>query len=139
MDAFSIPDLISGQAAAKGRYLEFLRRDSLSMGVYTLPQGGVDPQKPHAEDEVYYVLGGTASISVGDEQRAVAPGDLIYVDKEVEHRFHTITADLSLLVFFAPAEGTMPSAPQRGTHEASRPQAEGSLPSAERSQPPATS
>jgi len=105
MDAFSIPDLLGGQDASQVRYLEFLRNDSLSMGVYTLPRGGVDPQQPHAEDEAYYVLGGHACISVGGEERAVAPGDLIFVAKDIEHRFHTITADLSLLVFFAPAEG----------------------------------
>ena len=106
MDAFSIPDLLSGQDASQVRYLEFLRKDSLSMGIYTLPQGAADPQQPHAEDEAYYVLGGRASIHVGGEERAVAPGDLIFVAKDVEHRFHTITADLSLLVFFAPAHGT---------------------------------
>ena len=104
MDALSIPDLLSAQDASIGAYLEFLRRDSLSIGIYLLPKGGVDPQTPHAEDEAYYVLGGYASISVGGEERAVAPGDLIFVAKEVEHRFHTIRADLSLLVFFAPAE-----------------------------------
>ena len=106
MDAFSIPDLLGGQDVSQVRYLEFLRQDSLSTGVYTLPRGGVDPQKPHAEDETYYVLGGHASIHVGGEERAGAPGDLIFVAKGVEHRFHTITADLSLLVFFAPAEGS---------------------------------
>jgi quercetin dioxygenase-like cupin family protein len=104
MDSYSIPELL-GDGSRVG-YLEFLRKDSLSIGVYTLPQGGVDPQKPHAEDEAYYVLSGRASITVGDEARAVEPGDLIFVAKGVEHRFHTISADLKLLVFFAPAEGS---------------------------------
>ena len=102
--------MLRDQDASKVRYLEFLRRDSLSLGVYTLPVGGVDLQKPHAEDEAYYVLGGHASITVGDEARSVGPGDLIFVAKDLVHRFHTITSDLSLLVFFAPAEGTISSA-----------------------------
>ena len=110
MDSFSITDILRGQDASKVRYLEFLRRDSLSLGVYMLPQGGVDAQKPHAEDEAYYVLGGHASITVGDEVRSVGPGDLIFVAKDLMHFFPTITSDLSLLVFFAPAEGTMSSA-----------------------------
>jgi hypothetical protein len=34
----------------------------------------------------------------------VASGDLIFVLARQEHRFHSITAELVLLVIFAPAE-----------------------------------
>lgn len=37
---------------------------------------------------------------------AVEPGSLIFVAANIEHRFHTITEDLTVLVFFAPAEST---------------------------------
>jgi quercetin dioxygenase-like cupin family protein len=43
-------------------------------------------------------------IRVGTEEQAVAPGSLIFVPANVEHRFHSIAEDLSLLVLFAPAE-----------------------------------
>jgi quercetin dioxygenase-like cupin family protein len=36
--------------------------------------------------------------------REVAAGDLIFVPAHEEHRFHSITAELVLLVIFAPAE-----------------------------------
>jgi mannose-6-phosphate isomerase-like protein (cupin superfamily) len=74
------------------------------MGLYVLPMGGVDPQLPHSEDEVYYVVNGKAQIKVADEDRAVQAGSVVYVEKNVEHRFHSIEQDLTLLVFFAPAE-----------------------------------
>jgi len=106
MDSFSITKLLHGQDATKVRYLEVLRKASMSMGVYMLPKGAADPQQPHAEDEAYYVLGGHAEIRVGDEDRVVEPGDLVFVAKGVEHHFHAITSDLSLLVFFAPAESS---------------------------------
>ena len=77
---------------------------SLSAGLYTLPAGGVDPQRPHGEDEVYYVASGRGRILVGTDDRAVGPGTVVYVPAGVEHRFHTIAEDLSILVFFAPAE-----------------------------------
>lgn len=102
MEAFDLPILAqSGQ-----RYNEFLRKPSLSMGVYRLPAGGVDPQRPHTEDEVYYVASGRAQIKVGDEDRAVGPGSIVFVAANVEHRFHSITEGLTVLVFFAPAEYT---------------------------------
>jgi mannose-6-phosphate isomerase-like protein (cupin superfamily) len=43
-------------------------------------------------------------VTVGDEERAIGPGSVIFVAAGVTHRFHSITADLSLLVFFAPPE-----------------------------------
>ena len=47
-----------------------------------------------------------AQITVADEDHPVGPGSLVYVPAQVDHRFHDITEDLEILVFFAPAEGT---------------------------------
>src|SRR3712207_4430718 len=85
-------------------YLEFLRVPSLSVGLYCLPAEGTDPQQPHTEDEVYYVVQGHATIRVAAEDRPVGPGSIVFVAAGVEHRFHTIQEDLVILVFFAPAE-----------------------------------
>jgi mannose-6-phosphate isomerase-like protein (cupin superfamily) len=106
MDAFNVDDLVDRHAEVDGPYLEFLRETSLSMGLYRLPAGGTDPQEPHTEDEVYYVVSGSAMVRVGDETRPVGPGDVIFVEKLVDHRFFDIEEDLDVLVFFAPAEGT---------------------------------
>ena len=106
MHAYEIDDLIAQQAAGEKLYLEFLRVPDLSMGLYALPAGGKDPQNPHKEDEVYYILSGAGMIRVGEEDRPVKAGSVIYVAKEVEHRFHSITEDLKILVFFAPPESS---------------------------------
>jgi mannose-6-phosphate isomerase-like protein (cupin superfamily) len=106
MNAFTIEELTRGQEWSRVRYEEFLRRDSMSLGIYMLPRGSTDPQKPHAEDEVYYVVSGRGAISVGQEEQAVAPGSIIYVAKHVEHRFHSISDDLKLLVLFAPSQSS---------------------------------
>ena len=96
---------LAGRRAAQGRpYLEFLRVASLSAGLYVLPAGGVDPQSPHAEDEVYVVLRGRARVTVGGEVDEVRPGDTVYVPAGVPHRFHDIAEELHLLVVFAPPE-----------------------------------
>jgi mannose-6-phosphate isomerase-like protein (cupin superfamily) len=67
MQAFELTQLISQQKSNGRLYLEFLRVPDLSMGLYVLPAGGMDPQSPHTEDEVYYVVSGKAKIKVGDE------------------------------------------------------------------------
>ncbi|HMF58549.1 MAG TPA: cupin domain-containing protein [Pyrinomonadaceae bacterium] len=107
MDTFDISQLRSERKRSERLYLEFLRVQSLSMGVYELPAGATDPQKPHTEDEVYYVVRGRAIAQVGTEASPVQAGSIIFVAANIEHRFHTITEDLSLLVFFAPAEESL--------------------------------
>ena len=104
MDAFELTALLDEHARSNKSYLEFLRVPSLSAGVYRLLAGGVDPQSPHTEDEVYYVISGKALIRVGDEDRSVDAGSIVFVAAHVPHRFHTIKEDLTVLVFFAPAE-----------------------------------
>jgi mannose-6-phosphate isomerase-like protein (cupin superfamily) len=98
-------DQLEQQRAQTGKsYLEFLRVPAISAGVYTLPAGATDPQKPHKEDEMYYVVRGRAHMQVGAENRAISRGSVIFVGADVEHRFYDIVEELVVLVFFAPAE-----------------------------------
>ena len=98
-------DDVRGERERSGELsLEFLRVPALSLSVYELPAGAEDPQKPHAEDEVYYVVGGRAKFDVDGEQRPIAPGDVVFVAAEVPHKFVEIEDDLTLLVVFAPAK-----------------------------------
>jgi len=107
MDAFELADLLAERERSNKLYLEFLRVPALSMGLYILPAGGVDPQQPHTEDEVYYIVSGRGAFRCGEEDRPVAAGSLLYVPAHVQHRFHTIEEQLEILVFFAPAEASL--------------------------------
>lgn len=104
MQIFNIDQLIAEQVVGERPYLEFLRQPSMSLGLYVLPVGGKDPQSPHEEDEVYYIISGRGQITVGDEVQTVQPGSIIFVAAHVPHKFHSISEKLQILVFFAPAE-----------------------------------
>ncbi|MCI0709648.1 MAG: cupin domain-containing protein [Chloroflexi bacterium] len=104
MDAFKLEDLLRQHDEHGKLYLEFLRYPSMSMGLYRLPAGGEDSQQPHNEDEVYYIVSGRAKISLAHQVQAVSAGSIVYVAKHIEHHFHDIEEDLTILVFFAPAE-----------------------------------
>jgi mannose-6-phosphate isomerase-like protein (cupin superfamily) len=101
---FHIDDLDRQRAASGKRYLEFTRVQAMSAGVYVLPKGGIDPQKPHREDEMYYVVKGRARMQIGSDHAEVKAGSVIFVEAELEHRFYDIKEELEVLVFFAPAE-----------------------------------
>jgi mannose-6-phosphate isomerase-like protein (cupin superfamily) len=49
------------------------------MGLYVLPEEGVDHQEPHEQDEVYYVVSGRAKIEVEGENRDVKAGSVVYI------------------------------------------------------------
>ena len=100
----SITDLQNHRKQSGKRYSEFLRVPTMSAGVYVLPAGGTDPQSPHKQDEMYYVVRGRARLQAGSEDHAVSEGSIIFVAAGVEHRFYEITEELMALVFFAPAE-----------------------------------
>lgn len=104
MRAFEMNDLIMQQQTEERSYLEFIRQTSMSVGLYRLNAGDVDRQKPHAQDELYYIVQGKGVINVDGEDRSVQPGSIVFVPARVEHFFHFITEDLITLVFFAPAE-----------------------------------
>lgn len=85
-------------------YLEFLRVPAMSAGLYVLAAGATDLQKPHHEDEMYYVVRGRGRFRAGDQDCEVSAGSVLFVAAEVEHKFYDITEELAVLVFFAPAE-----------------------------------
>jgi quercetin dioxygenase-like cupin family protein len=101
---FTTADLEQQRAQANQRYREFLRVPSMSAGLYVLAAGATDPQRPHHEDEMYYVIRGRARFSAGEDDSEVSAGSVLFVAAEVEHRFYDIAEEIAVLVFFAPAE-----------------------------------
>jgi mannose-6-phosphate isomerase-like protein (cupin superfamily) len=85
-------------------YLEFCRLAVMSAGVYVLKAGSTDTQSAHQQDEMYYVVRGRARLRAGEHDQVVKQGSIILVAAKVEHRFYDIQEEMTLLVFFAPAE-----------------------------------
>jgi len=47
------------------------------------------------------VLSGRARMQLGEEERAVGPGSLLYISASIAHSFFEIEEDMTLLVIFA--------------------------------------
>ncbi|MFE9251886.1 cupin domain-containing protein [Streptomyces sp. NPDC007088] len=105
MKAFRLDELEVERAVNDGAYLQFLREKNMSVGLYALDAGSTDPQQPHRQDEVYFVVSGRAAITVGAETTEVARGSVVFVPAGTPHRFHHISEDLRVLVVFSPPEG----------------------------------
>ena len=103
-EAFEIEDLIAKRKESKRWYLPFLKRPTLRMGLYSLPKGANDRQPAHDEDEVYYIENGKAVLRIGDDEQPVKKGSVIFVKRDIPHRFHSIEEPLDVLVFFSSAK-----------------------------------
>jgi quercetin dioxygenase-like cupin family protein len=99
--AFDLAELAERRESSGDPWLEFFRTATLRTGLYVLPAHGVDDQTPHVEDEIYHVLAGRAVLDVDGEGYPAGPGSIFYVRAGVSHRFHSITEELRVLVFFA--------------------------------------
>jgi quercetin dioxygenase-like cupin family protein len=106
MQTFDLTTILAERTRADRPWLEFLRATSLSAGVYHLKAGQEDRQQPHTEDELYYVIAGRGMFRAAGEVQAVQAGTILFVERLQEHRFFDIAEDLTLLVLFAPAEGS---------------------------------
>jgi quercetin dioxygenase-like cupin family protein len=50
------------------------------------------------------VVKGRSRMNIGNQERALGTGSLVFVEANQEHHFYDIMEDLVVLVFFAPAE-----------------------------------
>ena len=87
MRAYELAQLISQKEASNNLYLEFLKVSDLSMG---LPK---DPPRGRRGSPV--TTHGGRGLLRGERQdgyssRAMQAGSIVYVAKNVEHRFHSI-------------------------------------------------
>jgi mannose-6-phosphate isomerase-like protein (cupin superfamily) len=98
------PVVLHASSIDADRYVEWVRSQRLSGGVYRLPTGAVDDQTPHTEDEVYVVTRGAASLDVEGVVTPVRPGSMAFVPERAVHRFVDISEDFETVVVFAPPE-----------------------------------
>jgi len=68
MQSFYSLDEIRKRIKGPIPYAEFLRIAPMSCGIYVLQPGEEDKQRPHNEDEIYYVISGAARMKVAERR-----------------------------------------------------------------------
>jgi mannose-6-phosphate isomerase-like protein (cupin superfamily) len=109
MYVFDIDAVRRSLEAMDAKWKEFMRAERLSAGLYRLKAGEGDAQRPHGEDEIYFITRGRATFASGERLQEVGAGSIIYVEARRERRFVDVVEDLEAFVIFTPAEGSAPS------------------------------
>jgi mannose-6-phosphate isomerase-like protein (cupin superfamily) len=105
VQTFSVGDILDALSGDRHDAREVVRAQSgsLSVSASRRPAGSADDQRPHAEDEVYFILRGRAMFESQAGTVPVAAGSLVFVPAGAEHRFTDITEAMQTLIFWSPA------------------------------------
>jgi mannose-6-phosphate isomerase-like protein (cupin superfamily) len=99
-----------------------IQAKNFSMGFVTLePNGGQVPWHNQEQEEVYFVIRGTAEMCLGTERRKLRSGQSVYIPSGVFHQITNIgKSPLKMIYCYGPAgdvahwrqelEGTLPKA-----------------------------
>lgn len=86
------------------RFAQALAHGSMSVELYA--PVGTDPQSPHAQDELYFVVSGTGDFILEDIRMSFAPGTALFVPAGTAHHFESFTPDfVTWVVFWGPQGG----------------------------------
>lgn len=85
------------------RFATIFQHGSLLVEIYA-PRG-LDPQKPHNRDEVYFVAAGSGEYVCEESRQSFGPADILFAAAGLEHRFENFTDDLVVWVLFYGPEG----------------------------------
>lgn len=94
--------------ATPARSVALFEHGTLQVKLY-VPRGAngelIDPQTPHARDELYVVARGTGAFFNGETRRNAKVGDLIFAPTGKAHRFEDFSEDFAVWVMFYGPEG----------------------------------
>ncbi|WP_334190873.1 cupin domain-containing protein [Noviherbaspirillum sp.] len=86
------------------RFAKALSHGTMSVEVYA--PFGHDPQTPHEQDELYFVMKGTSEFMLEDTRMHLAAGDAVFVPAGAAHRFERFSDDfVTWVVFWGPKGG----------------------------------
>ena len=96
------------------RFLQALNHGSMTVELYA--PVGTDPQQPHQQDELYFVISGTGEFVCGQERSRFDPNTVLFVPAGAVHRFENFSADFATwVVFWGAVGGESPSRSQRSS------------------------
>jgi mannose-6-phosphate isomerase-like protein (cupin superfamily) len=85
------------------RFVRLFERSGVEVEIYA--PFVRDLQSPHTRDELYLIISGSGYFINGPGRVRFSPGDLLFVEAGVEHRFEEFTHDFATWVIFFGPEG----------------------------------
>lgn len=100
MELFAVEEVRERLESQGGGWEVVHESPNLEVGVLSRINPTLDPPVRHADDEVYVVLAGEATLEAEGESNRLGPGGVAFVAARTEHHFVDYER-ISVLVFFA--------------------------------------
>ena len=99
-----LPGRVSAQRSEGERFVQALANGTMSVELYAPIQ--TDPQSPHLQDELYFVISGTGDFVCGHKRSRFGPNTVLFVPAGAVHRFENFSTDFATwVVFWGPQGG----------------------------------
>jgi mannose-6-phosphate isomerase-like protein (cupin superfamily) len=101
-----LPGKVTAKWPEGERFARAFAHGTMSVELYA--PVGTDPQSSHSQDELYFVISGTADFVNGEERMSVSPGTALFVPAGRPHRFENFSTGLMVWVVFWGPQGGEP-------------------------------
>lgn len=97
-----LPQQVNGDYVHGLPFVQLLQRNGVSVELFYPASSGLgkDIQKPHRQDELYFVAAGLAVLLLTGERHSVQAGDALFVPAGAEHSFIEFSQDFAVWVVF---------------------------------------
>ena len=98
MNRFALAEALSRSPEPGGFSFQLAQLGAAELKFY-VPKNS-DLQTPHSRDELYIIARGTGTLTIAGRPFAFVPGDVLFVEAQVEHRFTNFSDDFATWVIF---------------------------------------
>lgn len=99
-----LPGPVSARWPEGERYVAGFAHGSMRTELYA-PRGR-DPQQPHEQDELYFIVQGSGDFLLAEQRHVCQSGDAFFVPAGTPHRFENFSEDFATwVVFWGPQGG----------------------------------
>ena len=97
---YELKELLSRLESEGGYFIDFLKTNSMEVGILRLGLDEKDKQEPHSVDEIYYVIEGSGFVEINGKDYAIKQGTSIFVPARATHRFHITNGEKNLILLY---------------------------------------
>lgn len=70
---------------------------NFAMRSFSVEDGGHTPRHHHDYEHEVFVIAGRGTVLLGEAEHAIGPGDVVYIEADLEHQFRSVSGPLRFL------------------------------------------
>lgn len=94
----TVTDALQSLGEKRADFARFIEKETFDVSLCKPER--IDPQSPHARDELYAIVSRMGEFFCNGETTSVAAGDALFVAAGIVHRFENFTGDFAAWVIF---------------------------------------